>query len=401
MRARVETTIELIRTITIPDKIKIERYRRVPELGPKILFFSGGTAIKNTSKKIITYTHNSIHIITPFDSGGSSAKIRDSFRMISVGDLRNRLMALADQSVKGNHDIYKLFSYRLPENLENEELINKLYEIILGKDQLIAAIPDPMKGIISNHLRYFVNKMPLDFNLKGANIGNLILTGGYLNNDYNIASVLYIFSRLIEARGTVKPVVNSFLHLAAELENGTLLVGQHKLTGKEMEPIQSPVKNVYLADNLTSPVPVKCPINTDVISLIKKAEIICYPMGSFYSSIIANLIPDGVGEAVAANNCPKIYIPNTAKDPEQLGMDLTKAVTIICNALIKDNSELKPNQVLNYILIDTENAKYAFDINIQEIEKMSIKVVNTALVTQASFPYIDPELLIQTLLSLT
>ena len=42
------------------------------------------------------YTHNSTHLITPFDSGGSSASLREAFGMLSVGDLRNRLLALAD-----------------------------------------------------------------------------------------------------------------------------------------------------------------------------------------------------------------------------------------------------------------------------------------------------------------
>jgi 2-phospho-L-lactate transferase/gluconeogenesis factor (CofD/UPF0052 family) len=46
--------------------------------------------------------------------------------------------------------------------------------------------------------------------------------------------------------------------------------------------------------------------------LIREAELICYPMGSFYSSLIANLLPKGVGKAVSRNPCPKVFIPNTA-----------------------------------------------------------------------------------------
>ena len=46
---------------------------------------------------------------------------------------------------------------------------------------------------------------------------------------------------------------------------------------------------------------------------------ICYPIGSFYSSVIANLLPDGVARAVAENDCPKIFIPNTGVDKEMLG----------------------------------------------------------------------------------
>ncbi len=394
------SVITVTREVHIPDKIKIERYHKVPELGPRILFFSGGTALKRLSKELIQYTHNSIHLITPFDSGGSSAKIRDSFNMISVGDLRNRLMALADQSVKGNPDIYRLFAYRLPE-MDNQALINILFEIIQEKHELIAPVPDPMKQIISNHIRKFVNKMPLDFDLKGANIGNLILTGGYLNNNKNMEVVLYIFKKLIEAQGVVKPIVNEFLHLVAELDDGTVLVGQHLLTGKEDNAITNPVKKVYLSETRNNPFPAKVEITKDIEKLISKAEIICYPMGSFYSSVIANLIPKGVGSAVSANRCPKVYIPNTVADPEQYGMNLGETANVILEYLGKDLDSPDARKLLNFIIVDTRNAEYPFKLNLSEVQQAGIEVIDTKLVTQESYPYIDPGLLINSILSLT
>src|SRR6056297_2095826 len=106
--------IKIIKEVLVPDPIKSERCLRVPELGPRILFFSGGTALRELSQEIIHYTHNTTHIITPFDSGGSSAVIRKAFGMPAVGDLRNRLMALADKSVHGNPAIFDLFTHRLP-----------------------------------------------------------------------------------------------------------------------------------------------------------------------------------------------------------------------------------------------------------------------------------------------
>ncbi len=392
--------ITITRDVQIPDPIKIERYHKVPELGPRILFFSGGTALKRLSKLLIQYTHNSIHLITPFDSGGSSAKIRDSFNMISVGDLRNRLMALADQSVKGNPDIYRLFAYRLPDE-DNKILINVLYEIIQEKHELIAPIPDPMKQIISNHIRKFVNKMPLDFDLSGANIGNLILTGGYLTNNKNIEIVLYIFRKLIEAQGIVKPIVNEFLHLVAELENGTVLVGQHLLTGKEKDSIQHPVKRLYLSETKINPFPASVSISNDIERLISRAEIICYPMGSFYSSVIANLIPSGVGMAVSANRCPKVYIPNTVTDPEQHGMNLYDTVTSLLQYLGNDLKHTERKNLLNFIIIDSKNTEYPFELRISDIQKAGIEIIDTELVTRESHPFIDSGLLINTILSLT
>ncbi|MCP4376356.1 MAG: GAK system CofD-like protein, partial [bacterium] len=104
------------RAVRIPDHLRIGRYRRAPEFGPRILFFSGGTALNTVSRTLKTYTHNSIHLVTPFDSGGSSAKLRHAFDMPSIGDLRSRLMALADEAVTGHPEIYRLFRYRLPED---------------------------------------------------------------------------------------------------------------------------------------------------------------------------------------------------------------------------------------------------------------------------------------------
>ena len=53
---------------------RVERYWRTPSRGPRILFFSGGTALRGIARELKRFTWNSIHLVTPFDSGGSSAK---------------------------------------------------------------------------------------------------------------------------------------------------------------------------------------------------------------------------------------------------------------------------------------------------------------------------------------
>ena len=71
----------------------------IPALGPRLVFFTGGTALRDLSRQLTSYTHNSVHLITPFDSGGSSAALRRAFAMPAVGDIRNRLLALADSDL--------------------------------------------------------------------------------------------------------------------------------------------------------------------------------------------------------------------------------------------------------------------------------------------------------------
>ena len=195
---RVE--VSLRRTVQVPDPVRVERCARLPEFGPRIFFFSGGSALKETSRVLKHYTHNSIHLITPFDSGGSSAVLREAFHILGVGDLRNRLMALADESDLGSPDVAALFSHRLPADGEHLELSREFESLVRGEHPLVRAVPRSLRQIIRTHLRKFGQKMPASFDLRGASIGNLILAGGYLVNQRDIESVLYLFSKLVSVR---------------------------------------------------------------------------------------------------------------------------------------------------------------------------------------------------------
>lgn len=235
------TSVQISRTVQIPDPLRVSRYHKIPELGPRVLFFSGGSAINGLSKTLKNYTHNSIHLVTPFDSGGSSAVLREAFAMPSIGDLRSRLMALADESVLGHPEIYELFAYRLPLDESAKELCKRLDAMINGEYEKVACISNPMRQLICNQLGYFRVAMPKDFDLRGASIGNLILTGGYLNNHKELDPIIFLFSKLVNVHGTVKAIVNDNLHLYATLEDGSEVCGQHRLTGKEVPPVSSSI----------------------------------------------------------------------------------------------------------------------------------------------------------------
>ncbi len=393
--------VSITREISVPDPVKMERFKRVPSLGPRVLFFSGGTALKRAARELTRYTHNSIHIITPFDSGGSSAKLRQAFAMPAVGDIRNRLMALADQGVRGNPEIFELFAYRLPKTGARESLIQELEHMAQGQHPMVRCVPDPMRKIIRNHLHWFMQRMTDEFDPSGASIGNIILTGGYFENRRLLDPVIYIFTKLAAVRGVVRPVVAADLHLAAELEDGSVIVGQHLLTGKEAAPIDAAVKKMWLAKTLDDPTPVTTSIRKKMRERIAGAELICYPIGSFYSSVVANLLPEGVGRAVAANPCPKVFVPNTGKDPELHGLTLVDQVDRLLDLLVRDDPKtIKTENVLNFVLVDGR-AEYPGGLDKAALRKRGVEVIDCELTSKESAPLLDERLLVPVLLSLT
>jgi CofD-related protein of GAK system len=390
------------RAVQIPDPLRIGRYRRAPEFGPRLLFFSGGTALNTISRTLKTYTHNSIHLVTPFDSGGSSAKLRHAFDMPSIGDLRSRLMALADEAVTGHPEIYRLFNYRLPKDGSSAELAAQLDDIVSGSNPLVNEISNPMRRLIRSQLEHFRDAMPADFDLRGASIGNLILAGGYMVNHQHLEPILFLFSRLVNVLGTVRAVVNTTLHLGAELGDGSEVIGQHLLTGKEAAPPTSPIKSLFLSSRSDKRVPAEAVLRKKTQKLIAQADLICYPPGSFYTSLMANFLPRGVGTAIVGNDCPKVYIPNRGKDPEQIGMSGKAAVDTLLDYLRTDKSRnTSSDKYLNFVLMDDREKSPMADIPQKFLRDRGIQSIRTRLVTRESAPYYDPELLVSTLLSLT
>ncbi len=213
---------------------------QIPALGPRLVFFTGGTALRDLSRQLTRYTHNSVHLITPFDSGGSSAALRRAFAMPAVGDIRNRLLALADSELVPQ-SVLEFCARRLPARGNAEALRADLRALGAREHPLWAAMPEIFSGALRLHLRFFLERMPRDFDPHLASLGNLLLAGGYLHHKRNFGPVLAFFSRLLQVRGVVLPIVGESLHLAAELDDGSRLVGQHRF-----KELTRPVRRLFL-----------------------------------------------------------------------------------------------------------------------------------------------------------
>jgi CofD-related protein of GAK system len=382
--------------------VRISRYAKAPELGPSVLFFSGGSAINKASRVLKNYTHNSLHMVTPFDSGGSSAKLRKAFAMPSIGDLRSRLMALADENITGQPEVYQLFTYRFPARGKPDKLLTRLDAMIEGRDPLVDAIPNPMRRLVRNQLGFFREAMPAGFDLRGASTGNLILAGGYINNHQHLDPIIFLFSKLVGVLGTVRAIVNNNLHLGAELEDGSEVLGQHRMTGKEVAPLTSPVSRLFLSASQERREPAISELRRKNRKLIKQADLICYPPGSFYSSLLANLLPHGVAKAIAATDCPKVYIPNLGADPEQIGMTSDQMVKALIRQLRIEAGEDCPDEhLLNFILLDSANGDYPSAISRKLVRDLGVQVIDTPLISERSAPYYDAGMLVSAILSLT
>jgi CofD-related protein of GAK system len=391
--------VTITRAVRMPDEVRIERFLSNPKLGPQLLFFSGGTALNGVARRLKRYTHNSVHLVTPFDSGGSSQGLRLAFDMPAIGDLRSRLMALADETVLGQPDVFRLFTHRFSKEGERDSLTVELDAMIAGIHPLVGVIEQPMRTLIQNQLGTFRKACPASFDLRGASVGNLILAGGYLNQNEQLEPIIFLVAKLVGVLGTVKAVSDDNLHLAAKLQNGEVVVGQHLLTGKEHAPLASPIQEIFLNRSLTAREPAISVFPDRNSALVQSADLICYSPGSFYTSLIACLLPRGVGRAIAGRTVPKVYVPSLGADPEAVGMTLLDRVQTLLAYLRKDaGAECPAERLLNVVIADRGSTP---DSDVLAVEQLGITVLRLDLISRKSKPYYDSAPLCEALVSLT
>lgn len=371
-----------------------------PDAGPRIVFFSGGSALKETSQALVRYTHRSVHLVTPFDSGGSSAALRRYFAMPAVGDLRCRLMALADHSWAGVAELHDVLAYRLPRNANTVHNQQELCALARGEHPLMIRITEALRSAVCPFVQYFAQAIGQDFDLRGASVGNMVLAAGYMQHERCFEPIVSLFSSLMQVRGHVQLIAPCDLHLRALLRNGKELIGQHRITGKEEPPLTVPIAQLSLVDPARPDLSVRPCIDAPAAQRICQADLICYPMGSFYSSVIANLIPAGVGQAIALASCPKIFVPNPTPDPESIGLTLEDQVRILVHYLRMDRPEqIAVRDVVHGVLLD-ETASYPGAHTMRSrLKDLGIEVM-TARLLDHDQGKIHPERLCQALISL-
>ena len=371
--------------------------------GPRLVFFTGGTALRDLSRVLSRHTRNSVHIVTPFDSGGSSAALRRAFAMPAVGDMRNRLLALADTAAVPAQAL-EFCAARLPDAGDAEALRQELRRMGQADHPVWRDIPASHAEPLRRHLRFFLCRMPADFAPQQASLGNLVLAGGYLEHKRDFGPILALLTQLLQVRGVVCPSVTESLHLAAELDDGSILVGQHRFKG-----LSRPVRRLFLTvheperpgSQPPPQTPCRPPLAPEAAAWLRAPALICYPMGSFYTSVMANLLPQGVGRAIAAAPCPKMFIPNSGRDPELCGLTLAGQVEMLLRQLREDAPEAATASLLHWVALDARNGRYPGGTGPElreRLARMGVGLLCREMVSPADAQRHVPEQTVQVLL---
>ena len=238
-------------------------YERRWAQGPKVVAIGGGTGLSTMLRGLKNHTKNLTAIVTVADDGGSSGMLRQDLGMPPPGDIRHCMEALANAEPL----MQQLLPYRFPQGSGN---------------------------------------------LTGQSFGNLILAA--LNGiSGSFDEAVSKMSQVLAITGRVLPVTNADVVLEATFENGTRVQGESKISDfKKAQDCR--IQGVRLLPEHPKALP-------EAIRAIQEADLILLGPGSLYTSVIPNLLVDGISEAVCASRALKIYICNImTQDGETEGM---------------------------------------------------------------------------------
>jgi len=217
-------------------------------MSKKIIFFGGGTGISVVISGFKKYPLDLTAIVTMFDSGGSSGKLRRELGVLPLGDVRQCLVALSNEK-----NLTPFFHYRF------------------GKG-----------------------------GLKGHNFGNLLIAAT-IEAMGSLAKAIDKIGEILNIKGKVIPVTLDKADIVAILKNNKKIKEEEKIINY---PYLSKVgvKKLFLKPKVKA--------NPKAISAIKKADLIVIAPGKFYTSILPIFLVKGISKAVRKSQAKKIFICN-------------------------------------------------------------------------------------------
>lgn len=217
---------------------------------PRIVAVGGGTGQSTMLRGLKAFSDNITAIVTVTDDGGGSGVLRRELNMPPPGDIRNCIQALANAEPA----MQELLNYRFREG-----------------------------------------------SLSGQSLGNLLLAALY-DMSPTFDGAVAALSQVLAITGQVLPVTNEDLVLEALFSDGALVRGETTITGYK-KSTEAVIERVGLDPAGPAALPA-------VLEAIAGADMIVMGPGSLYTSVIPNLLVEGVSDAIRASGAIKVYVMN-------------------------------------------------------------------------------------------
>ncbi len=221
--------------------------------GLKVVAVGGGTGLSTLLRGLKRHDIAITAVVTVADDGGSTGRIRSEFDIPAPGDIRNCLVALAD----------------------DESLVSRLF-------------------------RYRFDQPGSD--LAGHSFGNLFITA-LTQVTGSFEQAVAESARVLAVRGRVLPSTLENVTLSAELVDGTVQRGESTISQK-----QAPIKRVFLE-------PGRPTAHEPALTALLNADLIVLGPGSLYTSVLPNLLVEGITQAIRWSPATVVYVCNVATQP--------------------------------------------------------------------------------------
>jgi len=223
--------------------------------GLAVTCVGGGTGLATLLRGLKKITADITAIVTVADDGGGSGVLRVELGMPPPGDIRNCMQALSNVEPT----MEKLLAYRFDSG-----------------------------------------------SLKGQSFGNLFLAAmNGISESFDKAVIS--MGEVMSITGRVLPVTNEDVHLWAEFEDGSMVVGESTIAAAKAKK-HSRIRRIELAPKYASALP-------ECIEAIENAELIILGPGSLYTSIIPNLLVSGIADAIIRSRAVKLFVSNVMTEP--------------------------------------------------------------------------------------
>lgn len=237
---------------------------RYLDKGPRIVAVGGGTGLSTLLRGLKKYSDHITAVVTVADDGGSSGRLRRELGVLPPGDFRQCIAALAEAEPL----MTELFQYRFDQGT----------------------------------------------GLDGHSFGNLFIVA-MSGITGNFERALRESSRVLAVRGQILPSTVENVTLCAELDDASFVEGESKLPHGT-----APIKRAYLRPSDAAAFP-------EALKAIAEADLIILGPGSLYTSIMPNLLVEGIASAIRQAKGTKVYVCNVASQPgETDGYNLSKHV---------------------------------------------------------------------------